>query len=219
MIELVGVECFEGLTMDPEAVASTLADVDDHLAFTKAVAEDLHGRGLLASRFVSAGGSAYFDRVLHHFPRPTWQVALRSGCYVSHDGGFYEQVSPLAQRGSDPAPLQDAIEAWAVVLSVPEPDVAVVGLGKRDAPFDITPPRAVAWREAAGSPRERPLAADVLRLNDQHITIALREGNGPDVGDLVRFAVSHPCGAFDRWRVIPLVDAGRRIVGAVQTLF
>jgi len=219
MVELVGVECFEGLTMDPDAVASTLADVDDHLAFTKAIADDLHGRDLLAGRFVSAGGSAYFDRVLRHFPRPTWRVALRSGCYVSQDGGFYEQVSPLAQRGSDPAPLEDAIEAWAVVLSVPEPDVAVVELGKRDAPFDVTPPCAVAWRKAAASAPERPLAADVLRLNDQHITLALHEGDGLDVGDLVRFAVSHPCGAFDRWRVIPLVDSGRRIVGAVQTLF
>jgi D-serine dehydratase len=219
LVELVGVECFEGLTMDPDAVASTLAAVDDHLAFTEAIAEDLHGRGLLASRFVSAGGSAYFDRVLQRFPRPAWRVALRSGCYVSQDGGFYEQVSPLAGRGSDPSPLQDAIEAWAVVLSRPEPDVAVVGLGKRDAPFDITPPRAVAWREAGASAHERPLGADVLRLNDQHITIALHESSGPAVGDLVRFAVSHPCGAFDRWRVIPLVDPGRRIVGAVQTLF
>jgi D-serine dehydratase len=219
LIELVGVECFEGLAMDPDAVASTLVDVDRHLAYTKAIAEDLHGRGLLAGHFVSAGGSAYFDRVLGQFPRPTWRVALRSGCYVSQDGGFYEQASPLAQRGSDPAPLEDAIEVWAVVLSVPEPDVAVLGLGKRDAPFDITPPRAVAWREAASSARERPLAADVLRLNDQHITIALRESQGLAVGDLVRFAASHPCGAFDRWRVIPLVDPGRRIVGAVQTLF
>jgi len=31
--------------------------------------------------------------------------------------------------------------------------------------------------------------------------------------------VSHPCGAFDRWRVIPLVDDDRRVTGAVHTIF
>jgi hypothetical protein len=31
------------------------------------------------------------------------------------------------------------------------------------------------------------------------------------------FGVSHPCGAFDRWRAIPLVDHGHKLTGAVTT--
>jgi D-serine dehydratase len=218
-LRLSGVECFEGLAMDPERMPETLAAVDAHLAATRAIAEELDEAGLLVERIASAGGSAYFDRVLACFPRPRWRVVLRSGCYVSQDGGFYDRVSPLAGRGEDPEPLRDALELWGVVLSSPEPGVAVVGAGRRDAPFDVTPPQPVAWRTADGA-RAGELGATVMRLNDQHATISI-PGNGPapGVGDLVRFTVSHPCGAFDRWRVIPLVDDERRIVGAVHTAF
>jgi D-serine deaminase-like pyridoxal phosphate-dependent protein len=31
------------------------------------------------------------------------------------------------------------------------------------------------------------------------------------------FGISHPCGAFDRWPAIPLVDHSYRITGAVTT--
>lgn len=217
-LELLGVECYEGLAMDAARVPATLTAVDAQLDVVAEIAGELHGAGLITERLVSAGGSAFFDRVLARFPRPDWRVVLRSGCYVSQDGGFYDAVSPLAGRGHDPAPLRDALELWGAVLSRPQPDVAVVGAGKRDAPFDVDPPRPVAWRSADGG-RVRTLdGARVARLNDQHTTIALAaDAPAPRVGDLVRFAVSHPCGAFDRWRVIPLVDAERRIVGAVHT--
>jgi D-serine deaminase-like pyridoxal phosphate-dependent protein len=146
-------------------------------------------------------------------------VVLRSGCYVSQDGGFYDQASPLAGRGDDAAPLQDALELWAVVLSRPEKRLAVVGAGKRDAPFDISPPRPVAWRSRDGSRAGQLTSATVARLNDQHMTIAMDADEEPAVGALVRFAVSHPCGAFDRWRVLPLTDNDHHIVGAVHTAF
>lgn len=31
------------------------------------------------------------------------------------------------------------------------------------------------------------------------------------------FGVSHPCGAFDRWPAMPLVEHGHRLTGAVTT--
>lgn len=216
---LAGVECFEGLAMDPARIRETLSAVDAHLAAVHAIARDLHETGLLAEPHVSAGGSAYFDRVLARFPRPQWRVALRSGCNVSQDGGFYDRVSPLAGRGDDPAPLRDALELWAVVLSRPQAGLAVVGAGKRDAPFDVGPPQPVAWRSPDGTRTGELAKSAVARLNDQHMTISIPDGGcSPAVGDLVCFTVSHPCGAFDRWRVIPLVDDDRRVVGAVHTL-
>ncbi len=219
-VTLAGVESFEGLAMDPARVPETLRAVDAQLDAVHAIARELLATRLLAEPLVSAGGSAFFDRVLARFPRPEWRVVLRSGCYVSQDGGFYDAVSPLAGRGAADEPLRDAIELWGAVLSRPQPGLAVVGAGKRDAPFDVRPPVPVAWRSPDGA-REGELAgAEVVRLNDQHATVALpeRDGDAPRVGDLVRFTVSHPCGAFDRWRVIPLVDDDRRVVGAVHTL-
>jgi D-serine dehydratase len=236
-IELVGIECFEGLAMDPTRVPEIVAEVDVQLDAVHAIAEELRGEGLIGQGLISAGGSAFFDRVLARFPRPGWRVVLRSGCYISQDGGFYAQASPLAGRGMDASPLQDALELWAVVLSCPEAGVVVVGAGKRDAPFDITLPKPVAWRSVGGGQGGELRDASVLRLNDQHMTIALTDcdrdaghrakaGNrdvaladGPRIGDLVRFTISHPCGAFDRWRVIPIVDDEHRMVDAVHTLF
>ena len=40
-----------------------------------------------------------------------------------------------------------------------------------------------------------------------------------EVGDLVGFGISHPCTAFDKWRVIPVVDDELRVTGAVRTFF
>jgi D-serine dehydratase len=220
-LELLGVEFFEGLSIDTANVVGTLADVDRQLDHVHAVASALLADGLLSRPFVSAGGSAVFDRVLARFPRPGWQVALRSGCYVSHDGGHYDDISPLAaRRGTAAGPLQNAIEVWGVALSRPEPDVAVVGIGKRDVPYDISPPRAERWRPADGSHGGGSLAGSaLLRLNDQHTTLRLPVGADLDVGDLVMFSISHPCGAFDRWQVIPVINAQYRITGAVHTRF
>lgn len=217
-LELLGVECYEGLAMNAVRLPETLAAVDAQLDAVAETAQALHDAGLLAERLVSAGGSAYFDRVLARFPRRDWRVVLRSGCYVSQDGGFYDAVSPLAGRGHEPAPLRDALELWGAVLSRPQESLAVVGAGKRDAPFDVDLPRPVAWRSSDGARGGELPGATVARLNDQHMTIALPcDARDPAVGDLVRFAVSHPCGAFDRWRVIPLVDERHHVVGAVHT--
>jgi D-serine dehydratase len=217
-LEPLGVAAYEGLTAGLTDVPEMLATVDAYLDAVAEIADGLYDAGLLAARLMSAGGSAFFDRVLARFPRPDWRVVLRSGCYVTQDGGFYGAVSPLAGRGDDPAPLRDALELWGAVLSRPEPGVAVVGAGKRDAPYDDGLPRPVAWRSVDGARGGDLPGAELTRLNDQHMTCALPgDADGPAVGDLVRFAVSHPCGAFDRWRVIPLVDDRRRIVGALHT--
>jgi AMP nucleosidase len=40
-----------------------------------------------------------------------------------------------------------------------------------------------------------------------------------EVGDMVGFGIAHPCSAFDRWRVIPVVDQGYDVVDVYETLF
>ncbi len=63
-------------------------------------------------------------------------VILRSGAYLTHDHGYYGTVSPAARGAAGAPPLRPALELWAQVLSRPEPGLALLGAGRRDAGFD-----------------------------------------------------------------------------------
>jgi D-serine deaminase-like pyridoxal phosphate-dependent protein len=60
---------------------------------------------------------------------------------------------------------------------------------------------------------------EVSDLNDQHAFCRVGPDVRLEVGDLVRCGISHPCSAFDRWRVIPVLDDADRVVDAVATYF
>jgi D-serine deaminase-like pyridoxal phosphate-dependent protein len=45
------------------------------------------------------------------------------------------------------------------------------------------------------------------------------EGIALDVGDFVGLGISHPCTAFDKWRLLPTVDADYRVTGGIRTFF
>ena len=61
--------------------------------------------------------------------------------------------------------------------------------------------------------------ADVTGLNDQHAYCRVSGDVSLEVGDLIMFGISHPCSAFDRWRVIAELDDDDRVVGAIATFF
>jgi D-serine deaminase-like pyridoxal phosphate-dependent protein len=66
--------------------------------------------------------------------------------------------------------------------------------------------------------RELPEGLRVDALNDQHAFLRF-DGGELAVGDLVVFGISHPCTAFDKWSLLPLVDDEDRVIGAIKTLF
>lgn len=211
-IELAGLTGYEGQLPDQAGVDEFLDRmVDGFERLTKA--------GLLPDRpIVSAGGSAWFDRVADRLGGlgSRAQLILRSGASVTHDDGFYREKTPFV-RVPQEGPLTAALEIWAQVLSAPEPGMAIVGMGKRDAPFDEGLP--VPWdiRTADGSMR----AADgirVTKLNDHHTYVTV-DAAEIRPGDLIRFGISHPCTAFDKWRDIPVVDEQRRVVDVLHTYF
>jgi D-serine deaminase-like pyridoxal phosphate-dependent protein len=59
----------------------------------------------------------------------------------------------------------------------------------------------------------------VTKLNDQHAYLRFGGQQGIDVGDWLRFGISHPCTTFDKWQLIPVLDAGDRVVDLVRTFF
>jgi D-serine deaminase-like pyridoxal phosphate-dependent protein len=205
-VELVGVTAYEGqLENQPE--------VDEFLDRVVAGVVRLQAASLLPDRaLVSAGGSAWFDRVVDRLaalPRDL-QLVLRSGASVTHDDGFYRLRTPF-RRIPQEGPLTAALEIWAQVLSVPEPGLAIVGMGKRDAPYDEGLPVPLEVRR---DDRSLATSARVTKLNDHHTYVAA-EDLVP--GDLIRFGISHPCTAFDKWRYIPVVDDDHRVVDVLHT--
>jgi D-serine dehydratase len=102
------------------------------------------------------------------------------------------------------------------VLSCPEPGLAIAGFGKRDAPYDIELPvvRAV-HRGTAALPDD---GLEITALNDQHAFVHDPAGS-LRVGDVLRCGISHPCTAFEKWPLIPVLDDADRVVDAVRTLF
>ena len=221
-LRLVGVAGYEGLL--PGAATGQPAGLEVYLDSIAQTAHQLNAAGLFAAGrvpLVSAGGSSYFDRVVErlgpdNFDFPV-QTVLRSGCYLTHDHGIYRRTSPLDGRGTPTGPrLQPAFELLASVLSRPEPTLAIVGFGRRDVPFDDQLP-VVLGRYGHERRRRDATGVRVTKLNDQHAFLQVPEGLQVDLGEVWSFGVSHPCGAFDRWPAIPLVDGSHQITGAVTT--
>ncbi|MGP9538319.1 hypothetical protein ACT3SP_09915 [Brachybacterium sp. AOP43-C2-M15] len=173
--------------------------------------------------WATAGGSAYPDLVAEALaPLQGMRRILRSGAYLVHDSGFYQGISPLdVERGIAPdQALRPAMRAYARVVSRPEPGLALLDAGKRDVPFDEGLPRPLARAAALGG-EELPLPqAEITALNDQHAFLRWEGEDGPAVGEVVVLGLSHPCTAFDKWRLVPLLDPATGAVDeAVETFF
>jgi D-serine deaminase-like pyridoxal phosphate-dependent protein len=206
-LQLGGVAGYEG-AVAPDASPAGLAAVRGYLHELAALHAELAGAFETDEVVVTAGGSAYFDDVvtaLGPLGSPGTRVLLRSGSYAIHDDGFYRGISPFGREGQ--APFASAMHAWARVVSRPEPELALLDAGKRDVPFDLGLPEPQRAAEALGA-ADRPLAGRITAVNDQHAFLRIDAATPLRVGEVVRLGLSHPCTAFDRWRLIPVVAGG-----------
>jgi D-serine deaminase-like pyridoxal phosphate-dependent protein len=177
---------------------------------------ELHDRLLgkyeVAEVVLTAGGSAFFDRVASVLTGPTGpdgvptRLVVRSGAYVVHDDGFYRTATPQ-RRGSGPV-FTPALHVWSRVISMPEPGRAYLDAGKRDFPFDEGLPEVQLLRRSgtAGPVVTELTGHEITGSNDQHAHVRVPDGSPLRVGDVVRLGISHPCTAFDKWSLIPVVD-------------
>ncbi|MFM9445597.1 alanine racemase [Streptomyces acidiscabies] len=204
-LRLTGVSGYEGALKSTAAIESYLRDM-------VVLHERLRTDGLLEvpDPVVTAGGSAHFATVVRELApvRATGaRILLRSGAYLVHDDGYYRTVSPL--------PLRSAMHGWTRVISRPEPSLALLDGGKRDFPYDEGLPEPQLVRGGGAL-----TGARVTALNDQHTF--LRDAD-VQVGDIVRLGLSHPCTAFDKWNLIPVLDDANaphpHVVDFVRTFF
>jgi D-serine deaminase-like pyridoxal phosphate-dependent protein len=219
---LAGATGYEGTICDDRTPAC-LDEVRMFLDRLGALTVRLRTDGLVETdeAWVSAGGSAFFDLVVERLG-PSGGIAdrvlLRSGSYVAHDAGMNERLSPFAHLEPERR-FHPAIEAWGAVLSRPEPGLAILGFGRRDVPFDQDLPVPFTLRRRSGERLDVAGTLVVERLNDQHAYCGVPPDVAIEPGDLVGCGLSHPCTAFDKWRVIPVLDDDDHVIDAVATYF
>jgi D-serine dehydratase len=223
-IVLSGVEIYEGVLKDEAGIRSFLQHA---VTVTTQLAKEK--RFKRTPVLLSGAGSAWYDVVAEEFSKAKisqpLEIILRPGCYLTHDVGVYKEAqqridtnNPVAQKMQ--SSLQPALQVWAYVQSIPEKNKAILGLGKRDAAFDISlPVPALHYRPGTEKPMPVPAGWEVTKLMDQHAFMHITEGNDIRVGDMIGLDISHPCLTFDKWRWIAVLDADYKVIDAVQTFF
>lgn len=217
-LRLTGVGGYEGAlahTTDEAAIAAVrgyLSNIGELHGLLQG--EDLYDTDQV---ILTAGGSAYFDDVATVLARyvaepsasgPAVRVVIRSGAYIVHDDGFYREISPLGRQFPDgPESFTSAMHAWARVASVPETGLAILDVGKRDVPFDEGLPTVQCIAEGLGEPTRALAEARISAVNDQHAFMHFARDEYVKPGDVIRLGLSHPCTAFDKWQLIPVLES------------
>lgn len=224
VVDCCGVELYEGVLKDEESIRSFLRRACD---LTKRLETD--GSFARTPALISGAGSAWYDVVAEEIAAAGFgdavEIVLRPGCYLTHDVGNYEaqqqrilQSNPIAREMR--SGLMPALHIWAYVQSIPGPELAVVGMGRRDAAFDSGLPRpALHYRPGSAVPEEVPTHWETTKLMDQHGYLKIAMGDDVRVGDMIGFNISHPCLTFDKWRVLAVVDEKYNVVDVVKTNF
>ncbi|QIK76795.1 alanine racemase [Nocardioides piscis] len=222
-LALAGVAGYDGVVGENRS-QDTVRAVHSFCDFVDQVTTRLERLELLrpGTSMISMGG-AFFDLVTEHFvalraDRPERILLLRPGGYISHDQGLYARVTAVGAESS-PVRLESALELWGRVLSRPEPNLAILDIGRRNAPYDQDLPTPVTIRSADGSEIRSAHGMRITQLSDQHSYLRFEENAGPAVGEWVGCAVSHPCTAFDKWRELLVIDDDYTVVGRVTTRF
>lgn len=223
-IALCGVEIYEGVLEEEASIREFLLRAVD-------TAQGLASQNLFQQRpfFLSGAGSAWYDVVADVFSSAGFgdsaEIVLRPGCYLTHDAGSYRAAQERILRHNSVAQrmrsgLQPALQVWAYVQSRPEPQKAIIAMGKRDVAFDAGfPIPALQFRPGHALPSGAPNHWAISKMMDQHAYLGCAAEDDLRVGDMIAFDISHPCLTFDKWRTLPVLDAGYRVIDLVETYF
>lgn len=240
-VQLAGVEFYEGVIKAPDQSAAIRQFVQSCISFSL----ELQQQQLFATPHIllTGAGSAFYDLVAGAFAAAAlpdnFTPLIRPGCYLFFDLGIYQQAQQDVLQRSALAcqvegELHNALEVWAYVLSRPEPQLAIIGLGKRDMAFDAglplvrqhfkpVPTSALTQPEPRQTEQCIPKAADarmqISKMMDQHALLQLPPDCDLAVGDMLSFAGSHPCLTLDKWRYLAVLDDDFQVRRWYETFF
>ena len=227
-LKLVGVEFYEGILPSIETVRLFVQNI---------VSRTLHLLKLDAfylaqdeKVILTGSGSAWFDVVADELSVTSTmpiQVLLRPGCYVSHGVKMYQEIESrlLHNNPVDGNPLTPALTLWAYVQSLPEPNLAIVALGKRDALNDCGFPTVkMHFRPGIHS---KPVDISnsswtMVKMMDQHSYLEPEKNDEAvdlAVGDILIFDICHPCTIFDKWKYILVANEEYQVEEIFSTYF
>ena len=233
-LELVGVEAYEGGVKAPTP-EEVWAGVDKLLDLMLAVFE--HGRQIGAFSgdevILSAGSSTSFDQTIRRFGHLAKdkgvRIVVRGGAFLALDHGFYRRRAlDMDKRGKLALPggktgsasgFKPGLELWAAVQSLPDPRVAIMGMGMRDLPYDIELPIPLQRFRDGKLVEDLGSSWKMTKSNDQHCYVEYPEGADIRIGDILSFGISHTSTAFDKWDVVWRIADDFRVTGAVKTFF
>lgn len=225
-LRFAGIEFYEGVIHSDNEQQEIKIFVEGVLDFTHWVlAENLLEAG---DQLLTGSGTAWYDVVSHalngaDLPETLYKV-IRPGCYITHDIGVYDKAQRKLRKrdglacsiGGD---LVSALELAAYVQSVPEPGLAIIGFGKRDASFDEGLPQVTGHYRNGESLANSLEDIITVGIMDQHAMIRFSHAEDVKVGDIMVFGISHPCLTFDKWQHIYLVDDDYNVMDAIETFF
>ena len=180
-LRLVGAGGFEG-ALAPDRSPTSLTTIRGYLRSVRDLIMRLDTAGLFDETdeiIVTAGGSAYFDEVVERARRRVERVAAGADG-VAQRRVHHPRRRPLpaddADRRVTPGAFRPALRIHGRVLSLPEPGLALLDFGKRDAPIDLGLPEPQTVRRADGTVgaadrlrdhgARRPARVPVLRPRD-----------------------------------------------------
>ena len=217
---IAGIGAYEGPVGEGRS-PETMAALDSYLESVTDVFDDFHRMGVFnidGPPVLTIGGSELFD-VLLGYIRPAlaavedYRLVLRSGCYLVHDHGHYAEAGPSTRPGWAYTPFQGALEVGATVISRPQPNLALLNVGRRDVGMDKGSPSVIAPLTPGGNP------LPIYALNDQHAFVRPPDAATLPVGALTRVGISHPCTTLDKWRVLLVTNDNYNIVDTATTIF
>lgn len=226
-LELMGIAFYEGVIGGENAAQQVKVFVDEVSTLAKRL--QVENRYNTDKPIITGAGSAWYDVVAKtlydNSCSDNFNIILRPGCYLIHDTGIYQKAQQAIMARSQvacdiPGDLENSLSIWAYVLSLPEPGLAIIGMGKRDVAFDAGLPTAeLIYSVKTNQLRAVNSAFKVEKVMDQHCMLRYSDDQPLRVGDMMSFSTSHPCLTFDKWRQIGIVEDEWVITKTISTQF
>lgn len=219
-ISVVGVEFFEGILQDETEVRRFINWSLSRLQ--KLVSENVFVNDEI---IITGAGTAWFDIVSKDFLKFEadcpfrLKKIIRSGCYLIYDSGLYTSMEKrvlnlkLGEEKEElkilSESLRPAFKLWAYVHSVPEKNLAIIGMGRRDAGTDSGFPIVhLHFRPGQKAPTyfDKNTSLEIFKMMDQHSFLRIGDSDDIQVGDILAFDIYHACTTMDKWRNVLLID-------------